>query len=105
MPTPCPRKAPKISLEISEETLGPGILPIDLGETKRIRHVDAIDLRQSGDAGKRFQHAPFPPRFDQFGLGRQARPRTDQTHIADQDVYELRELVNLEAAEPCAERP
>src|SRR3954453_15600591 len=68
--------------QIPEKTLLPDILRVDLREPACIRHVDAVDLSEPGDAGPYFKYAQLPAGLDELALGRQARTGTDQTHIA-----------------------
>src|SRR5579885_3652066 len=60
--------------------------------------VTAADLPESGDAGNRFEPA-MVPRFIQLGFIRERRSRPYQAHLAPDDVDELRQFVQAEAAQ------
>ena len=68
-----------------------------------IAHVDIVDLRPAGDARQHGQHAALFPFCHEFALHRQARAWPDKAQLAAQDIDDLRQLVNLCAAQERAD--
>lgn len=54
------------------------------GKFLRSKHVDRGKLDDAGNAGPNVEYAAGAARSNDLGLIRQARPPTDQTHIAAQ---------------------
>src|ERR1017187_3331953 len=65
--------------------------------------VAAADLPDAGEAGLHGEAAAMP-RIVVLHLGRDGRPGADEAHVADENIPELRELVDAGATEETAER-
>ena len=66
----------------------------------------AVDLRPAGDAGLHLvaQHVLRDPVLELLDEERPLGPRADDRHVAPQHVPELRQLVEVEPAQPAADR-
>ena len=84
--------------QIANKALALDILRVDIGETARVRHINASDLRKACDPRSYVQNSQLPPCLDQIRLRRQARPGTDNAHVASNHIAELWDFVDLEAA-------
>src|SRR5438270_13960635 len=86
-------------LEVHPKGLGFDIVDVELHLAGEINLAATADLPDAGDAGSDGEPAAMGGRiFCDFARNR--RPWSDQRHIADEDIVELRQLVQGELAQP-----
>jgi hypothetical protein len=64
-----------------------------------VGHIDARDLGDAGDSGHQSCQPEPAPRQDQLLLRWQAGARSDETHLAFEDIPKLRQFVEFQSAQ------
>src|SRR5690349_12273720 len=87
----------KNDAKIHPQALALNIGYIELQPLIEIEVAAAADLPEAGDSGYNLQSRSMP---QPVGLGRErGRPRTDQAHIAKQNIEQLRQLIQARLAQ------